>query len=239
MVQTSTGAGRAVRRVIIAVLVLVVFVLAVDRVGNYIAEQTTASTLQDSQNLTHKPDVSIGGFPFLTQLATGKFDQVSVDAADVPIGGQGVTLTFTRLQVTLDHVTADRSFRRFHVQHASAIGTISYPSLSDSLGADLSYAGEGRVRAKKTITILGQSFTPTITAAPEIVDGALSFGKAQVNGLGALSGQVSRVLAAVFDVKPLLQNIPFQIDVQKLSMTKAGLRIDLVGSDIDYVRQHG
>lgn len=237
MVKNSTGAGRGARRLLVAVVVLVVLLLAADRVGNYVAEQTTASTLQDSQHLAHEPDVSIGGFPFFTQLATGKFDQVSVDATDVPVGGRGVSVTFTRMQVTLDHVTADRNFKRFHVQHASAIGTISYASLSDSLGVDLSYAGDGRVRAKKKITILGQSFTPTITAAPELIDGALTFGKAQVNGLGSLGGQVSQVLDAVFNVKPLLQKIPFEIDVQKLSMDAAGLRVDLVGSDIDYVTQ--
>lgn len=235
MAQTSSRAGRATRRLIVVVLVLVVFLLAADRVGDYVAEQITASTLQDSQKLPHEPEVSIGGFPFLTQLATGKFDQVQVEATEVPVGGRGVRITFTRMRVTLDNVTADRDFKRFHVENASAVGAISYTALSKTLGVELSYAGDGRVRAKKKITIFGRTFTPTITAAPELVNGALSFGEAQINGVGSLGGQVSQVLNSVFDVKPLLQKIPFEIEVQRLSMDESGLRVDLVGSDIDYV----
>jgi hypothetical protein len=226
--------GRTLRRVLIALLVLVVLLVVVDRAGDWFAEDRAASTIQTSQHLTNEPDVHIGGFPFLTQLAARKFDQIEIDAKDVPIGGDDVHLALSTLDVTLDHVTFPGDFSSISAQSAHAVGRIGYAQLSAVLGVDLSYAGDGRVRGTKKITIFGQTITPSVTASPILVGGALSFGKAQVNGAGAFDGQVSAVLAQVFDVKTPLQGIPFDIDVQKLSMDSSGLRIDLAGANLTY-----
>ena len=66
------------RRLMIGVIVLVGLLVAADRAGNVIAERTVATTVQRSQHLAHKPDVDIAGFPFLTQLAAGKFGKVTL-----------------------------------------------------------------------------------------------------------------------------------------------------------------
>ena len=228
---------RTLRRILIVVLVLTVLLVGADRVGDYVAEQATADTIQTSQRLADTPDVGINGFPFLTQLATRSFDQITITADDVPIGRGRVGVTFDRIRLVLDDVTVTRDFSTVHAGHAFAVGTIAYRRLGDALGVELSYAGNGRVKASKQISILGREFRPTITAAPALVDGALSFGAAQLNGLGALAGQVSTVLDKVFDVKPPLNGIPFDIRVQKLSADAAGLQIDLVGADLTYRKQ--
>ncbi|SHF50810.1 Protein of unknown function [Jatrophihabitans endophyticus] len=231
--------GRSLRRVLIAVLVLVVLLIAADRVGDVVAQKVAATALRQSQHLGSEPDVDIGGFPFLTQFARGRYDHITVTAADVPVGDDDVRLTLSRLRVVLDDLTVSRDFADYHAEHATAVGTIGYAQLSDALRVDVSYAGHGRIRARKQITVFGQTFTPTITAAPVLTNGALSFAKAQVNGLGDLAAPVSQVLSQVFDVAVPLRNIPFDVDVQRLSMAPDGLRIDLVGSDVTYHRENG
>ena len=57
---------------LIVLMVLVGLAVVADRIALGVAEDRAASALQTSQDLTHKPDVTVEGFPFLTQLASGE-----------------------------------------------------------------------------------------------------------------------------------------------------------------------
>ncbi|MGI8679522.1 MAG: LmeA family phospholipid-binding protein [Jatrophihabitans sp.] len=236
MPSTSSGAGRIWRRIAISLILLIIVAVAADRVGNHIAEDTAGSTIQTSQKLRSQPRVDIAGFPFLTQLAAGDFDQVTVTATNVPVGGDGVSVTFREIRVVLDRVTVTRDFSRVHARTADAVATVGYGALSQALGVDVSYAGNGRIKASKKISVLGQSFTPTITAAPILTGGALSFAAAEINGAGALGGQVSQVLHEVFGVPLPLGGIPFDIKIQKLQVDASGLVVRLAGADLTYTK---
>ena len=74
------------RKLIIFVVVVVVLLIAADRIGDVVAERVTADTLQSSQHLQQRPDVSIDGFPFLTQFATGHYQHVLIRTQDLRIG---------------------------------------------------------------------------------------------------------------------------------------------------------
>ncbi len=236
MVRTRSGAGRGGRRIAVSLILLIIVVIAADRVGNHIAEGTAGRTIQTSQKLRSQPDVAIAGFPFFTQLASGNFDQTTVTASDVPVGGNGVSVTFSKIRVVLDRVKVNRDFSKVHADTANAVAIVGYGELSNALGVDLSYAGNGRVKASKKISILGQSFTPTITAAPILTSGALAFGSAELNGTGELAGQVSQVLNNVFNVPLPLDGIPFGIKVQKLQVDASGLVVRLGGADLTYTK---
>lgn len=233
MARTS-GAARAGRRIVIALVVVVLVLVAADRVGVYVAQRIAGDTIQTSQKLRDRPAVDIAGFPFVTQLAGGTFGQVTVTASRVPVGGHGGTLTLDRIRVVLDHVTVARDFSRVHADTASAVASVGYGELSRVLGVDVSYAGDGRVRAQKKISILGQSVTPSITAAPVLVNGALGFGATQLNGLDALAGQAAQLLKSVFDLTVPLDGIPFEIRIQSLAVDASGLVIRLSGADLTY-----
>ena len=85
-------------------LVLAGLFVAADRIALSYAEDKAASTLQQSQQLNQKPDVSVAGFPFLTQLAAGEFDDVTISASDLEVGTAD-NLRLDRLDVHLHHVT--------------------------------------------------------------------------------------------------------------------------------------
>jgi hypothetical protein len=74
---------RALRRLIIALVILCALFVAADRIAVGVADSQVASKLQTSRGLAQKPSVSIGGFPFLTQLIGGKLDDVKVRATDM------------------------------------------------------------------------------------------------------------------------------------------------------------
>jgi hypothetical protein len=230
----SKRGGRAVRRLIFALVVLLVLVVIADRGGDYVAERVAADKLKTSQNLTTTPDVTIHGVPFLTQFASGKYDHINVTANDVPIGGKSDTAQLSRLDVDLNQVTVSKSFSRIHVNSATASGTIDYHDLSHLLGITVRYAGGDRIKASKKFTVLGKTFNPTISVRPVFANGALAFAKSQINSLGQLGGEASSVLKKLFSTPVPLDGIPFDVTVRTLHVDSGGLEIDLAGSDLTY-----
>lgn len=223
------------RRLVITLVVLLALLVLADRGGNAVAEHIAADTLQKSQHLPAPPDVSIDGVPFLTQLASGDYGHVSADVTDLPIANGALDLS--RLHVDLNQVQIRNSFRHFHVNSVTAHGLIDYAELSRRLGVTVRYAGHDRIRASTAITILGHRFTPTISVMPVFVNGALSFTKSTVDGADNTVGTVMQTLGQLFDPSKLpLQNIPFDIRVNGLSVDAEGLELDLVGADVTYVR---
>ena len=104
-----------------------VLALVVDRVADYVAEQAAAGELQRSQGLESKPDVSITGFPFLNQFASGHYEQVIVTADDVRVGAADASLTLAKVRLDFRGVTASRDFTSFRAQTATAHATVGYP----------------------------------------------------------------------------------------------------------------
>jgi LmeA-like phospholipid-binding len=229
-------AGRAGRRLLVVVVVLAALLAAADRIGVYVAERIAGTTLQSSQHLAHRPDVDIAGFPFLNQFAAGDYDKITVTAQDVPVGQQAHPLNLSRLRVVLHELTVSRDFTDFHSKTATATGTIGYADLGRTLGVDLGYAGNGRVRASKQITIAGITVRGAITSKPALTGTALSFANATVEGAGNLAAAVIDALQQIFAIRIPLARIPFDIHVTSLAAGPQGIVISLTGHDLSYSR---
>lgn len=223
------------KKVLIALVVLGLLAVGLDRGGVYVAARIAASSLQASQGLSERPEVTIAGFPFLDQLATGRYDRIDVTVYDLPLGEEPVVARLTRLDVVLADVVTSRDFSRIDVGRARADAVISYDDLGDALGIDLSFSGGGQLTASRTFTVLGQDVKPRITVEPAIVDGALGFGEFTVNGVADAAGVVSDALDQVFDATFPLQGIPFDVAVDNVSVRRDGLHVSLSGSDLRYV----
>jgi hypothetical protein len=226
--------GRGARRLVVAVVVLVVLLVAADRISLYVAERTAGHTIQSSQKLSDRPSVQVSGFPFLTQLAAGAFDQVTVTARDVPVGERVHLLDISRIKVVLHKVTVARDFSRVSAETANATANVSFAELGRTLGIDVGYAGSGRIKATKKVTVLGNTVQGSVTTRPALVDGALSFTATAVNGAGELRDQVTSVLNSVFDLAVPLDGIPFKIRVRSLQVDGSGVHIELTGSHLTY-----
>ena len=223
------------KKLLVALVVLGLIAVGLDRGGVYVASRVAASSLQSSQGLSERPDVTIAGFPFLDQVATGRYDRIDVTAYDLPLGEGRVSVRLSRLDVALADVVTSRDFSRIDVGRARADAVISYDDLGDALGIDLSFSGGGQITASRTFTVLGQEVTPRITVEPAIVDGALGFGEFTVNGAADAADVVRDALDDVFDITLPLQAIPFDVDVDDVSARRDGVHVSLSGSDLRYV----
>lgn len=218
------------------VLLLAGLFVAADRIALHIAENKAASTLQSSQHLTTTPDVSVAGFPFLTQLIAGKFDEVTISADNVAVGNNA--LTIDSVVVTLHHVTVPRDYSSVRARTAQADAQIGYRQLSSALHVQVRNGGNGRLVAKPTVHIDGHSFTGTVSAVPEASSAkgiTFSDPKVQVGGIN-LPGAAVHALVAVFDRAISLAGLPFHIEVTGAAVTSAGLVLHLTGRNLVYSR---
>jgi hypothetical protein len=227
-------AGRTGRTILVTVLVLVVLLIAADRIGAYAAERTAGDTIQSSEHLGNRPDVDVSGFPFLTQLAAGDFNKITVTARDVPVGEQVHLLQISQIKVVLHNVNVTRDFSRVSAATATATATVSFADLGRTLGIEVGYAGDGRIKATKQVTVLGTTVDASLTTRPALVNGALGFTGTAIDNAGRLGGTVASALNQAFDLTVPLQGIPFKIRVRSVRVDASGVRIDLTGSNLTY-----
>jgi hypothetical protein len=209
-----------IRRLLIGLLaVLVVLVVAADRVGEHVAAHVLAGKLQTDEHLTTRPSVSIGGIPFLTQAFHGDYHDVTVTTRDY----------ITSEHVHIDTMTAH--LRGVHVPLSKVIsGSVStvpvdrvdgsvFVSFSD-IEAYLSGRGD-------TLTL-----TPTPLGAVGVVGQALGRFPRLVRGVATITVRNDVLTLAVglnktgtktFDLPIPLQGLPFRIDVTSVTVGLGGI----------------
>jgi hypothetical protein len=228
---------RTARRLVIAALVLIALLIAADRIGCLVAERIAADTLQDSQHLEHRPDVHVDGFPFLTQLAAGHFDQIRASSTDVVAGSGDRSLRIARISVRLRDVDVDRDFSRATAGTLRATGKIDFADLSSALGLPVRYAGGGRVVVSASVTVAGQRISGSVSAVPVVVDGTLRFEQPRIQAAGGTVPQVAtNALAAVFGAPLSLRSLPYRLRVQDVHADPDGLAITLTAAQLTFQR---
>ncbi|MGN9763150.1 LmeA family phospholipid-binding protein [Streptomyces sp. SD31] len=145
-------------KAVIALVVLACFLTLGDRWALLYAERRAADTLKDRFDLAAAPEVEIGGFPFLTQLADERLDSVRVTVPDVAadrISLAQVTATAKDVRLDTDGPTAVRGA---DVPTLQGDVLLSFADLNRELGASqVTFTGEGRdrVRARGTLPVAG------------------------------------------------------------------------------------
>ena len=98
--QRHTG-----RKVIIWLAILLALLVALDFGAKAFAENEAAVQIQ-KQGFPKKPTVLIAGFPFLTQVISRHFDQITIKSGGIPAG----PITISKLNVVADNVHLNSHF---------------------------------------------------------------------------------------------------------------------------------
>ncbi|HEY7009683.1 MAG TPA: DUF2993 domain-containing protein [Jatrophihabitantaceae bacterium] len=222
---------------LVIVLVLAGLFVAADRIALKVAEGQAATTLQNSQHLSQKPDVDIAGFPFLTQLAAGEFDKVTITADDVVVGS-GPTLQIDSVVADLHHVTVPRDLSQVRARTGTAVARISYTELSRVLGTPVHAGSDGRLVAEPSVTVAGQTVRATVSARVQAsaTDG-ITFTDPEVTVASlTLPSSVSNAAAGVFGKAISLAKLPFDVEVTGVDVTDTALVLHLSGQNLVYSR---
>jgi LmeA-like phospholipid-binding len=261
---TEYRAGAPVRRrrrrggltALLAILLVLGAILVVaDRVAAQAAERELQSQvvqeLAARQVAYSSLDVGIGGVPFLTQVARGRYDKITIDMAEVQLpAGEARAATLPDLHVVATGVNADA--RELAQGTASVVadvvtGTavVSYQTLQDLIDlsqyrlSNLIFSEEnGGLRVEGTASIAGISLPLVAVADVTVVDGVISVRLRDAKAVGVEIPQVARnYLDSLVNqnLTARLPALPFGLALDHLSVAGPGLAITATGHDVPLV----
>lgn len=208
----------------ITLLVIVLVLVGGDRAANAYAENQMASQVQSSLALSGKPNVTIQGFPFLTQVAARTFNTVDVNASNETAGAAG-QLEIASLTATLHgmhiHGTNSATVDQFN---ASALVTFTALAHAGGIPQGITLAPAGPNELKATVDILG--FSSDATAKVTQV------GSNKINvKITDFGGVPADVLGSLTDFTFSIPKLPAGVKIQSISVTQQGLRVTATGQN--------
>ncbi len=212
--------------VLASVLVLLVLLVVLDRVAVAYAENQAAQQMQ-SQGFPAKPDVTIKGFPFLTQVASRHFNDVHIPANNVKEGPVTLNLVADATDVRLDP-----GYQSGTIGHVTGTGLIGFSSLASAAGVSgapglqISAAGPEKVK----LSVLGFDATASIEQT-----GQDTF-KVHVDSAGGLP---VALLGSLQDFTIRIPSLPMNLKIQSVHVTSQGVVIHVTGSNIKFTQSAG
>ena len=237
---------RNTRRVLVVLVVLAGMVLVVDRVAAWAAQQTVeervAQELESYEVQSAPPEVSFGGFPFLTQVAAGTYDEVVLRLRDV--GSDELRLPLVELTASGVDAPARTLIESGPIHAASVTGaaTIGYAQVTGLTGRpDLELtATAGQLAVRVPVEVLGTPVTLVGTADVQVVDGVVQVRVTDLSAEGAaLPAGAEPVLAEVvqdLSVDVALPPLPYGLSVESVRVDRTGLVVTVTAVDVPLSR---
>jgi DUF2993 family protein len=240
---------RALRILLTLVVTVGVLFVIADRVAVHFAESTAADKFKTAENLSTTPDVSIHGFPFLTQLAAGTLDDVGVDIKDyeASTGTGGQKIRIDNLNADLKDVTFSGSFSSATAKSAEGTATISYAELLKAAQSDttqiapgvtaqvvgLSDGGNGKIKVAVDATVLGARLPAPVDVLSSVtVNGdAVEVHADSLPQIGGVSIAESSA-RQLTDFRQVINQLPAGIKLDKVQATPDGVQITVKGSNV-------
>ncbi|MFD8736765.1 DUF2993 domain-containing protein [Streptomyces sp. NPDC059618] len=245
---------RALRISLILLVVLGgLFVLA-DRVAVGFAEDEAAGRIKSTEGLASTPDVSIGGFPFLTQVVAGEFDDVKIGIKDyeAPTGGTGSSAGTIRI----DDLTAEMHGVAFSGDYSSATAgsatgtaSISYAELLKAARSGptevapgvkaqvigLSDGGNGKIKVTVSGTVLGAKLPEPVSVLSSVTVSGDTV-RVHADSLPKLGVQLAEGrIRSITDFQQKIEKLPGGVRLDKVQAAPDGVEISVKGSDVRLV----
>jgi hypothetical protein len=244
-----------VKKAIIALLVLVGVLVAIDFGVAAAAEQQVSKRMRSELGLSSDPSVRINGFPFLTQALQGDYQEVVVNADRLMVG----PLTEVSVLAELRHVRIPLSEllgsgpRTLRIDEAEGTVRINakdlerqLPGVSDLRIEPVDTTDPERrapgitspaIRMYGTVTLLGARYDVAVTASLRL-DGRTVLivpRDLEVNGIGgtaALPTQVREGLSDLFTMRLNPGSLPFTVTPTTLKAVDGALEVSGTAEDL-------
>ncbi|ORT58903.1 DUF2993 domain-containing protein [Streptomyces sp. CB03238] len=225
---------RALRILLITAVILGGLFTIADRLAVNYAESEAAERIRANQGLAGAPDVSIKGFPFLTQVMGKELDQVDVTLTGVEASAGGRKVRVTEMKAALKNVRLKNNFSTAVAASASGTARISYADLGKASGEDVTvgYGGSGKVKVTGSVDVpvLG-SVTRSVLSSVSLVGGDTIRVRAdKVPGEG-IPGVEERIRERT-DFDRQVGGLPAGLKLTKVEATPDGVVVTVTGTDV-------
>jgi LmeA-like phospholipid-binding len=237
------------------VLILGAIAVVADRVAAKAASDELKSRIEAelvSRDVTYSSlDVVVGGTPFLTQVAEGRYDSITIDMTEVRLpAGAERSATLPELHVVASGVNAPTTgliegTASVVAEEVTGSAVVSYATLTGLLDlsayrlSEITFSEEGgALKASATANVAGLTLPIDALAEVSVVDGEIQVRLRDAHAVGVpvpnaargfLDDLVSNTLVA--KMPPL----PFGLTLDDLSATTEGLAVTATGSDVPLV----
>lgn len=210
----------------VALLVVLPAVLLIaDRVAVTYTEDRVATRIEDRGFRTN-PQVTIAGFPFLTQVAARRLNKVVISAAGKKLGPVEVK----RLDVTLYEVRANSSRNGSTAARVSGTALIGFAGLAGVAGLPgltVSADGPDRLKITADLGLITGTATARVTRAGP---GGIRIAVISAAGIPVAA------LGSLRDITLPLPALPLGMTIQGVSVTGHGVLVDLAGQNVSFGR---
>lgn len=245
---------RALRILLVLVLVLGGLFVAADRIAVHYAEGQAADQVKKEEGLSRKPEVDVRGFPFLTQLAAGKLDDVGIRMEDYEAdtgasAGEGPEhVMIKRIDAGLSGVEFSGDYASAHAERLSGTVLVAYAELLKAAHAEpleiapgisarvasLSDGGKGRVKLTVEGTVLGRKLPKALEVLCAVsVQGGDRI-TVRADALPDLGVPIAeKALRGLTDFQQEITGLPAGIDLKSVRAASDGVRIAVTGSNVE------
>ncbi|WP_327116266.1 DUF2993 domain-containing protein [Streptomyces sp. NBC_01341] len=226
---------RALRILLIIAVVLGGVFVAADRAAVHFAESEAADRVGFGGAEAGSTDVSIKGFPFLTQVADSQLDEVDVKVKDIRASAAGRDIRISEIRARLRDVTLGAGYTSATAAWATGTAVLSYATLTEAAdeGVTVAYGGDGKVKVTGSVRIplVDRTLTRTVLSTVTLVDGDTVRVRADEvpgEGIPGLEGLVRKRT----DFERGIGGLPDGLKLEKIEVAPGGLEISMSGADI-------
>ncbi|MET8864406.1 DUF2993 domain-containing protein [Nonomuraea sp. NPDC004580] len=216
------------RKLIVSLIVLVILLVAADRVAVAGVERDLANRIAASADLSGTPTVTIKGIPFLTQAFSGHYPEVRFDLGTFTYGGVPVRdLHGAAYDVTapLDGILQNRPDIR--AGRVTVAGTLSRATIDKYAPQGVKIGGNGdRLTASGEVTVGAQKVKFDAEMRVELTDGGI---RVQAEKIEGVPDQVARLVSYTI---PFKGKLPFDVKVTGVRSVPGGLEFSAEASDV-------
>jgi LmeA-like phospholipid-binding len=232
----QTRRRRRTRRWLIALGVVIALLVGADFAARAVAEQVAATQFQKQGNLSSKPDVTIEGFPFLTQVASKDINDVKVGISNLREG----PVTFSSINATATGIKLKSyAFSSGTIAHINGTALISFASLGNTLSSEFGPLGQLLNGAGLQ---LRQASPDEVKASLDLIvtTGSATWRITRVSGhqlnvrLVASSGLDPSLLSGIQDKTFSIPALPLGLTLDSLSVTPSGIIGTISGNNVPF-----
>jgi len=227
------------RKLLIGVVILAVLLVAADRISAAIAENQISDRLASAYGLADKPGVTITGFPFLTQVVTGKYQQIDVSANQV--SADGAVLHDLKVQLTGVHATVGQVLGNgssmVTADHAAGSAMVGFSTVDRRLPGGFRAHPDGKnLSVSGSLNIGGARIPVSATVALGVSGSGISVTPVHVSVPGVATLPSSAYSSQLHVVVPL-STLPLHLRLTSVHVTPGGLRIGAAAQHVQFARE--
>jgi hypothetical protein len=227
------------RKLLIGVIILAVLLVAADRISAAAAENQISDRLTSAYGLAGKPGVTITGFPFLTQVVTGDYQQIDVSANQVSAGGavlRDLNVRLTGVHAAVSQVLGNGS-SMVTADRAAGSAMVGFGAVDHRLPGGFRARPDGKnLSVSGRLTIGGAHIPVSATAALGVSGAGISVTPVHVSVPGVAALPSSAYSSQLRVVVPL-SALPLHLRLTSVHVTPGGLRIGAAARHVQFARE--